>query len=164
MAPTSLIREGESMQFPNIRMVTVPAILLLSWSALAQNKTDREITIQDNVKLAIMVAPPDLPEDMTEQFRLFLPILEEALKETTTDQSAACALTIRVTAGFKELGSAKVQRPLAVIAAFRRNSRQEYIGTFILHSYISDGLVNKEETAQFLKKQILARAACRSDE
>lgn len=152
------------MQFPNIRMITVLAFLLLSWSALAQNKIDREIEIHENVKLAVMVVQPDLPEDMTAQFRLFLPILEEVLTETTTAQSADCALTIRVAAGFKEVGSAKTKRPTAAFTAFRRNSRQEFIGTFILHSYASDGLVNKEETGQFLKNQILAPAACRADE
>lgn len=152
------------MQFPNFRILTVLAVLLLPCSVFAQNKTDREIDIHENVKLAVMVVPSDVSEDMAEQFRLFIPILEEVLKESTTNQSAACALTIRATAGFKEIGSRKVKRPTAVISAFRRNSRQEYIGTFILHSYSSDGLVNNEETEQFLTKQILEPAVCRADE
>jgi hypothetical protein len=152
------------MRIPKIRLITVFAVLMLSWSALAQKKTDREINIHENVKLEIMVIPSDLPEDMKEPFRLFIPILEEVLKETTKDESAACALTIRATAGFKEIGSAKTKRPTAVITAFRRNSRQEYVGTFILHSYVSDGLVNQEETEQFLTKQILEPAVCRADE
>lgn len=152
------------MQFPKIRLITVLAVLALSWSALAQQKTDREVNIHENVKLEVMVLPSDLPEDMAEQFRLFLPILEEVLKETTTDQTDACALTISVAAGFKEIGSAKTKRPTAAITAFRRNSRQEYIATFILHSYLSDGLVSKEETEQFLTRQILAPAACRADD
>lgn len=152
------------MQSPNFRMLTVIAVLLLPATVFAQNKTDREIDIHENVKLEIMVVPSDVPEDMAKQFRLFIPILEEVLKKTTTDQSTACSLTIRATAGFKEIGSRKVKRPTAIISAFRRSSRQEFIGTFILHSYTSDGLVDNEETEQFLKKQILEPAACRADE
>jgi hypothetical protein len=152
------------MKFTNTRITALLAVLLLGWSALAQNKTDREIDIHENVKLAVMTIPSDIPEDMREQFRLFLPILEEVLKETTTDQSTDCALTVRVSAGFKEIGSAKTRRPTAVITAFRRSSRQEYIGTFILYSYVSEGLVNKEETEQFLTRQILEPAACHADE
>ncbi len=145
-------------------MLTVLAVLLLPCTVFTQNKTDREIDIHENVKLVVMVVPSDVPEDMAKQFRFFIPILEEVLKETTTDQSTACALTISATAGFKEIGSRKVKRPTAFISAFRRNSKQEFIGTFILHSYSSDGLVNSEETEQFLTKQILEPAACRTEE
>ena len=152
------------MQFPNARMIALLAVLLLASNAAAQSKIERQIDIHGNVKLEVMTIPSDLPEDMSEQFRLFLPILEEVLKEKTTDQSATCALTVRVAAGFKEIGSAKTRRPTAVITAFRRNSRQEYVGTFILYSYVSDGLVNKEETEQFLTRQILEPAACSPDE
>ena len=111
------------MQFPNFRMLTVLAVLLLSIPVFAQNKTDREIDIHENVKLVIMTVSSDVPEDMAKQFRLFIPVLEEVLKETTTDQSTACALTIRATAGFKEIGSRKVKRPTATITAFRRSSK-----------------------------------------
>ena len=62
------------MRIPKIRLITVFAVLILSWSALAQNKTEREIKIHENVKLEIMVAPSDIPEDMKEQFRLFIPV------------------------------------------------------------------------------------------
>ncbi len=164
MAQASLIWEGVSMQFPKIRLFAILTVLVFSWSASAQNKTSREIDIHENAKLEVMAVSSNIPEDMAEQFRLFLPILEEVLGEITTDQSAACALTIKVAAGFKEIGSAKTKRPTAVITAFRRNSRQEYVGTFILHSYVSDGLVSKEETEQFLTKQILEPAVCRVDE
>ena len=152
------------MRIPKIRLITVFAVLILSWSATAQNKTERDIKIHENVKLEIMVVPSDIPEDMKEQFRLFTPVLEEVLDKITADESAECALTIRATAGFKEIGSAKTRRPTAVITAFRRNSKQEYVGTFILYSYISDGLVSSEETEQFLTKQILEPAACHAEE
>jgi hypothetical protein len=152
------------MKIPSFRMLAIFAVLLLPCTVLAQNKVDREIDIHENVKLVVMAIPSDVPGDMAEQFRLFIPILEEVLKEDTTDQSTACALTIEATAGFKEVGSRKVKRPTAIISAFRRSSRQEFIGTFILHSYMNDGLVNNEETGQFLKKQILEPAACRADE
>jgi hypothetical protein len=151
------------MQFPEIRKITVLAVLLLSWSVSAQTKIERETDIHKNVKLEILAVPSDLPGDVAEQFRQFLPVFEEVLKENTTDESNSCALTVRISAGFKEIGSAKVRRPTAVISAFRRSSRQEYLGTFILHSYVSDGLVNKEETAQFLTKQILEPAVCRAE-
>jgi hypothetical protein len=36
------------------------------------------------------------------------------------------------------------------------------MATFILYSYLSAGPVNKEETEQFLKKQILDCAICNS--
>jgi hypothetical protein len=149
------------MQFPNIRMFVASAFLLFSWSVCAQEKIDREIEIHKNVKLIELAAAPDTSEDVIKQYRNFVPILEDALKEATADQSDECALTIRVVAGTKEIGSAKVKRPTARITAFRRNSRQEYLGTFILHSYVTAGPVNKEETIQFLKKQILEPAQCR---
>jgi hypothetical protein len=164
MARMSLIREGESMQFPKIRMITTLAFLFFAWSVWAQEKIDHEVDVHKNVKLIIMAPSPDLPEDVAKRYSAFLPIFEQALKENTADQSDDCALTIRVSAGVKEIGSAKTQRPTARITAYRRNSRQEYLGTFILHSYMTDGPVNKEETVQFLTKQILEPAVCRAAE
>ena len=152
------------MQFPDIRKSAVLAVLLLSWSVAAQTKIEREVNIHKNVKLQIMAVSPDLPGDVTKQFQQFLPIFEEVLKENTADESDDCRMTVKIEAGFKEIGSAKVQRPTAVISAFRRNSRQEYLGTFILYSYVSGGLVDKEETAQFLTKQILEPAVCRAEQ
>jgi len=145
-------------------MLAVFAVLLLPCMVLAQNKIDREIDIHENVKLVVMAIPSDVPEDMAKQFSLFIPIFEEVVKEVTKDESTACALTIEATAGFKEVGSRKVKRPTAIISAFRRSSRQEFVGTFILHSYTNDGLVNNEETEQFLTKQILEPAVCHADE
>ena len=148
------------MQFPNIRIITVVAFLFFCWNAPAQNKA-REINIHENVTLVERPVSDDVPEDIVKQFQNFLPILEEVLRENTTDESDACGLVVRVTAGFKEIGSAKVKRPTAQISAYRKKARQEFLGTFILHSYINDGLVNKEETEQFLVKQILEPAVCR---
>ncbi len=159
-APGSLIQEGEDMQIPKIRIVTAVAFLMFCWNAWSQEKVDREVEIHKNIKLIIMIPASDLPEDMTAQYRSFLPILEAALKENTTAQSDECFLTIRVSAGFKEIGSAKTKRAIARISAFRRNSKQEYLGNLILYSYINAGPINKEEAMQFLQKQILDPAQC----
>ncbi len=161
MAAGSLMGEGEFMTFPTIRIISVLAVLLLPWGVWAQNKIQQEIQIHKNVKLIEMAPEADLPEAVANEYQKFLPLLQEVLKENTTDQSDECSLTIRVTPGFKEIGSAKVQRPTARITAFRRNSRQEYVGTLILYSYINSGSLNKEEVAQFLTKQILEPAVCR---
>ena len=152
------------MQFRNIPMFAALAFLLFSWNVWSQDKIDREIEIHKNVKLIELASAPDTPADMTKQYLSFLPIFEEALKENTSDQPDECSLTLRVTCGIREIGSAKVQRPMARITAFRRNSRQEYLGTFILYSYVTAGPVNKEETGQFLKKQILEPAECHKAE
>ena len=149
------------MQFPNVRTAIALALLIFSWSVWAQEKIAREVTICKNVKLIIMAAAPDIPEDIANQYRNFQPILEDVLKENVKDQSDECALTLRVGIGIKEIGSAKVKRPMATVSAFRRNSKQEYIGTFILYSYATSGLVNKEDTELFLKRQILEPAECK---
>jgi hypothetical protein len=149
------------MQFPKILSSLVLAFLFFSWSVRAQEKADREVEIHKNVKLVQMTIPPEIPGDVVKQYQSFLPILEESLKETTTDEPDECFLTIRVSPGVKEIGSAKTKRPLARITAFRRNSKQEYVGNFILYSYVTAGPVNKEETSQFMKKQILEPAECR---
>jgi hypothetical protein len=137
------------------------AFLLISWSIWAQDKIDREVEIHKNVKLVVLSAGPDIPEDMAKMFQGFLPVLEASLKEITTAQSDECSLTLRVSAAVKEIGAAKTKRPQAKVNAFRRNSRQEYQGTFLLYSYVNSGPVSKEETIQFLKKQILEPAECK---
>ncbi len=149
------------MQFPKTLMSVVLACMLLSWTVWAQEKTERETEIHKNVKLVELTVSPDVPDEMVKQYRAFLPILNDALKEGTTDQPDECSLTIRVTAAVKEIGAAKTKRPQARLTAFRRNSKQEYVGSFMLYSYVNAGPVNKEETAQFLKKQILEPAECR---
>jgi hypothetical protein len=152
------------MRFRSVPLFIALAFLFFSWSVWAQEKADREVEIHKNIKLIVMTAAPEIPEDIVSQYKNFLPILEEALKENTADQSDECALTLRVTIGIKEVGSAKVQRAQARITAFRRNSKQEFYGSLILYSYINSGPVNKEETGQFLKKQILDPAECRKPE
>jgi hypothetical protein len=152
------------MQFPKTLASMILVLLLFSWSVWAQEKADREIEIHKNVKLIELGISPDIPENVTNQYRAFLPILEDSLKESTTTQPDECSLTIRVNAGLKEIGSAKTKRPLAKITAYRRNSKQEYVGQFILYSYINSGPVNKDETIQFLKKQILEPAECRKSD
>ncbi|MBP1624637.1 MAG: hypothetical protein H6Q07_2657 [Acidobacteria bacterium] len=139
----------------------VLAFVLLPCTLRAQDKVVREVEIHRNVKLVQLGVDPQVPDEMVKQYQSFLPILEDSLKESTTDQSDECFLTVRVAAGMKEVGSAKTKRPLARISAFRRNSRQEYQGNFILYSYSTAGPVNKEETSFWLKKQILDPVECR---
>ena len=152
------------MQFSSIRMHLVLALLIFPGGAWAQDKVEREVEIHKNVKLTILAAATDTPQDLLGQYRSFLPIFEDVLKQSTKDQSDECSLTLRLSFGIKEIGSAKAKRPLAKVTAFRRNSRQEFLGTFILYSYATSGLVNKEETEQFLKKQILEPAECSKPE
>jgi hypothetical protein len=149
------------MQFPKCSISMLLAFLFFAWSVSAQEKTDREVEIHKNVKLVELGIAPEIPEDMVKQYRSFLPILEDCLKENTSPQSDECSLTLRVNAGIKEIGAAKTKRPLARISAFRRNSKQEYIGNLILYSYVNSGPLNKEETTLFLRKQILEPAECK---
>ena len=115
----------------------VLALLFFSWTVWAQEKADRELEIHKNVKLIELGSAPSVPEDLVKQYRAFLPLLEDSLKSSTTDQSDDCSLTLRVSGDIKEVGSAKTKRPFARITAFRRNSKQEYVGVFILYSYIT---------------------------
>jgi hypothetical protein len=151
------------MRFPYVRILAAVAVAVcLGAGARAQDKVQREVNVHENVRLLIMAPPAELPPEIQKQYQDFLPLFEEVLKESTADETDECTLTLRVSAGMKEVGSAKTQRPLARVSAFRRNSRQEFMATFILYSYLSAGPVNKEETEQFLKKQILDCAICNS--
>ena len=107
-----------------------------------------------------MPAAAGVPEDIAAQHRAFLPLFEQVLKKSTADETDECALTVRITLGFKEIGSAKVRRPIARVTAFRKGAKQEFVGTFVLYSYVNSAMVNEEETEQFLKKQILEPATC----
>jgi len=151
------------MQFPSIRLFLAVACILISGVIMAQEKSAREIEIHKNVKLIELPPMPNTPDEMIQQYQAFRPLLVEILKENTTAETDECTLTMRVTPGFKAIGSAKTQRPTASISAFRKNAKQEYQGVFILYSYINAGPVSKEETLQFLKKQILEPAACHKD-
>jgi hypothetical protein len=148
------------MRFRKEAMLPALTFLLFSWNVEAQNSSNVEIDIHENVTLIQTAISPDIPEDMVAEYQKFLPIFKEVLEENTSDETDACRLTIRIEAGFREIGSAKVKRAVARITAYRRNSKQEYVGSFILHSYLTDGLVNREETEQFLKIQILDPAKC----
>lgn len=139
------------------------ACLFWSSTLVSQEQPRREVEIHRNLKLIEMTVAPEIPEDLAKDFQEFAPLLRDSLKEITGDQSSECALTIRVSASMKEIGAAKKRRAVARITAFRRNSTQEYVGDFILHSYASAGPVNKEETIQFLQRQILQHSVCKSD-
>jgi hypothetical protein len=135
-------------------------LLVFSWGIGAQDKTIREAAIHKNVKMVVAAAGPDIPEGLANQYQSFLPIFEEVLKQNTKDESDECALTLRIAIGVKEIGSAKTKRPMALVTAFRRSSRQEFVGTFLLYSYATSDLVSKEEIELFLKRQILDPAQC----
>ena len=81
------------MQFFSIRMHLVLALLIFPISAWAQDKVEREAEIHKNVKLSIMAVPPDTPEDIAKQYRSFVPIFEDVLKQSIKDQSDDCSLT-----------------------------------------------------------------------
>lgn len=148
------------MKFPNIRIFVVFALLLFSSIVWAQDRIEREAVIHNNVKLIAMSPEPEIAESERNHYLQFLPLFEQVLKENTTSQSDECSLIIRVVPGVKEIGSKKTKRPLARVSAFRRNSRQEFVATFILYNYSSAGPVSKEDTTQFLTKQILEPSQC----
>ena len=64
-------------------------------------------------------------------------------------------LFVLVAPGVKEVGSAKIKRPLAQITAYEKNSKNEYLGNLLLYSYVTGETVNKEEIERFLMRQIL---------
>ncbi len=148
------------MQFPKFRAQLILGFLLISWSVWAQESTGREVQIHKNIRMIEMPAAAGVPEDIAAQHRAFLPLFEQVLKKSTADETDECALTVRITLGLKEIGSAKVRRPIARVTAFRKGAKQEFVGTFVLYSYVNSAMVNEEETEQFLKKQILEPAAC----
>ncbi len=136
------------------------ASLLVPWTLRAQGTQNREIEIHKNVTLIVAPVQSDMPEPLKEKFEHFLPVLEGALAEITSPESPECALTVRVTAGFKEIGSAKVQRAFARFSVYRRNSDQEFVARLYLHSFVTGGPVSKEEITNFLKERILSVATC----
>jgi hypothetical protein len=148
------------MKFPKFQVFAALAFLIFSWGAWGQEKANKEVDLHKNVKLIELPIPADIPEEVAQAYKSFLPILEESLKENTADQSDPCGLTIRITAAVKEIGAAKTKRPAASFTAFRKNSKQEFLGSFLLYSYVSSGPVSKDETTSFLKKQILDPIAC----
>jgi hypothetical protein len=146
------------MRHAIVPMFTV--LLFLAPNSQAQNSLDREGEIHKNVKLIEAAIPPDIPDEIAGQYRNFIPILKEALRDNTKDHEDEQMLLIRVAPGIKEVGAAKVKRPQARVKAFLRNSSKEYAADFILYSYITSGPVSKEETERFLIKQILEPLDC----
>jgi hypothetical protein len=135
-------------------LVLVGFVLLIV-SLKAQDKVEREIDIHNNVRLIEMAIPQDMPEELRNRYQAFLPIFVETLKEKTSEQSPENALTFRVVPGIKEIGSAKIKRVVAKITAYRKNTKSEYIGSLLLHSYATGENVSKQEIGQFLARQIL---------
>jgi hypothetical protein len=136
-------------------------MLLIFSSLVCAQDSDRDVEIHKNVKLVISSSGPDIPAGIASQYMTFLPMLESALKDSVTSQSDECALTIKVAPIVKEIGSTnKIKRAAAKISAFRKNAKQEFFGNLILYSYVNSGPVSKEETQQFLQKQILGPNEC----
>jgi hypothetical protein len=130
-------------------------VLLFSCSVGAQEKAEREIEIHTNVRLILMAIPPEMPKELRARYQQFLPLFEEALKESTSDRGLESALTIRLVPDMKEIGSAKTKRAIARVTAYRKDSKREFIGNFLLYNYSTGETVNKKDIEQFLKKQIL---------
>ena len=151
------------MQVAKIRMFITLTVFILVWSVSApaqQDKIERETMIHRNVSLIALSPTNDLPGEIQKNYREFLPLFEEVLKENTSDESDTCALILRLTPGVREVGAKKTQRPQVQVNSSRKNSRQEYVATFILYSYINEGPVDREETTQFLNRQVLNVMEC----
>ncbi len=125
-------------------------------SVIAQEKAEREIDIHANVRLVEMPAPPDLPEEFKAKYQIFLRQLQTSLKANTSERSSASALTIQVRPGIKEIGLNRTKRPTACITAFVKDSKTEFRGDLLLHSYATGETVSQEEVEKFLTRNILS--------
>ena len=143
-----------------VAAILAMVVLGLPGTAEAQGTANREIELHKNVRLVILQPLTNLPEKSEAEFQRFLPLLQEALTVLTSDEDSECALTFRVAAGIKEVGSAKVKRVFARVSAYRRHSDQEYMARIYLHSYATNGPVNKKEITEFVKEQVLGPAKC----
>jgi hypothetical protein len=148
-----------------MRLSIVPFFLYLIVLGLlgnlwAQGITDRETMIHKNIKLAEMAVSGDIPDNLAKQYRQLLPLFRKVLTQNTKDQPDEKRMLIRVEAGMKEVGSAKTKRALAHVTSSCRNSTKEYVGSQILHGYLTNGPVNEEEIEEFLRKQILEPMQC----
>lgn len=141
------------MKFSNAFLLL--GMVLLASSLVAQEKSGTEIDIHKNVRLIEMTGAQDMPEELRNRYQTFLPLFVEALKENISEQAPENAVTLRIAPGVKEIGSAKTKRVFVTVTAYRKNVRNEYVGSLLLHSYITGGNVNKDEIGQFLSKQIL---------
>jgi hypothetical protein len=143
-----------------VAAILAMVVLGLPGTAGAQGTATREIELHKNVRLVILKPLTNLPEKSEDEFQRFLPLLQEALTGLTSDENSECALTFRVAAGIKEVGSAKVKRVFARLSAYRRNSDQEYMARIYLHSYATGGPATKKEITEFVKEQVLGPAKC----
>jgi len=123
-------------------------------------QSDRGVDVHQNVRLIELAAPSDVPAEILDYYRSFLPMFNEVLRKNTIDQPEEKRMVIRVQAGVKEVGSTKAKRALAQVTASCRNTSRQYVGSLILYRYATDGPVNEEETEQFLRKQILEPSEC----
>jgi hypothetical protein len=148
------------MRLPIFPFFACLAALGLWENVWAQGKTDREAMIHKNVKLVELAVGADIPADLANQYQKLLPMFRKVLMQNTKDQPEGKRMLVRVAAGVKEIGSAKTKRALAKVTSSCRNSTREYVGSLILHSYLTNGPVNEEEMEQFLRKQILEPLEC----
>ncbi len=147
---------------PMLSSLLCTAAILSTLFVHAQTKQDEqeELTLHTNVTLITAAAPADAPEAARKEYMQFLPLFVEVARASTADETPECALTIRVAMGTKEIGTKKVERTIARVSAFRKNSPREYIASLILYSYLTGEQVNKEEIEDFLKQRILGPAVC----
>lgn len=150
------MKSGRALEGLWIALILVFALAVGAQERLAQQDVD----VHKNVKLTKVAAPADTPEEFTKEYQAFLPVLEEVVKATTSDETDDCALMIRVSLVIKEVGSKKIKRAIAQVAAARKNSKNEYISTLMLYSYVSEGPVSKDEVTQFFTQRVLGPAKC----
>jgi hypothetical protein len=136
-------------------LLVVAALLVFSYAVPAQQESNLVSEVHKNVTLIELPIPAAMPEELKSEYRRFLPLFEAVVTESTTDQLPADAVTIRVEAGTKEIGSKKTERAIAQITASRKQLAHSYAATLLLHSYATGEAVNKEEIAKFLERYIL---------
>ena len=149
------------MKTYGVFLLLVFLTLFIPKNLVAQGRPSQATTIHENVKLIELPIPATLPEEVKSEYLSFLPLFEEVVRESTTDQSLDCELTIQVVAGVKKIGSKQTQRATARVTAFRKHAKREFFATLILHSYTTGKAVNKAEIKRFLQQRILGPARCR---
>ncbi|HSW38667.1 MAG TPA: hypothetical protein VLL97_04165, partial [Acidobacteriota bacterium] len=127
---------------------------------LTQTVTERETEIHKNIRLIEVAVPKNIPADLVRQYRDFLPMFKETLKDVTRDQEYKDRLVIRVSAGIVEIGSSGVKYAQVRATSFCGNSKNEYVGNFLLHDFQTDGPVDREMTETFMRKQLLEPLQC----
>jgi len=141
-----------------MKRIQIPVLFMFLFLPLsignAQEKAEHEVDIHSNVKLLEMPIPQDMPEELKAKYQVFVQRLKDALQESTSERTAASALTIQVRPGVKEIGAAKTKRALARVTGFKKDSKTEYFANIFLHSYETGDTVNKTEIEKFLSQQI----------